>query len=152
MTEEKEPQVGHIEDLGSAEPEAALDMMQDTMETFLAAADVETVYKEPIQHGDTMIIPAAEVVAMMGFGLGQGSGGDEESGGSGTGGGGGGRVFSRPVAVVVSTPEGVRVDPVFDVTKIALAGLTAGVFVLGMMARLRNPQKALKDLQEGSWG
>jgi uncharacterized spore protein YtfJ len=155
MTDEKKQleQVGRIEDLGSADPEAGLDMIQNTLETFLAAADVESVYKEPIQHGDTLIIPAAEVVAGMGFGIGHGRGGDDEGGGgSGTGGGGGGRVFSRPVAVIISSPEGVRVDPVFDLTKIALAGLTAGAFMFGMLARLRNPKEALKDLQDGSWG
>jgi uncharacterized spore protein YtfJ len=134
-------------------PEAALDLIQDTMETFLAAADVESVYKEPIQHGDTLIIPAAEVVALMGFGLGHGQGVDEDgSVGGGTGGGGGGRVFSRPVAVVIASPEGVRIDPVFDLTKIALAGVTAGVFMFGMLLRLRNPRKTLEDLQNGSWG
>jgi uncharacterized spore protein YtfJ len=136
----------------TTDSEAALDMIQDTMETFLAAADVESVYKEPIQHGDTMIIPAAEIVAGMGFGLGHGSGRDQESGGGGTGGGGGGRVFARPVAVVIASPEGVRVEPVFDLTKIALAGVTAAAFMFGMLARLRNPKDALEDLKDGSWG
>jgi hypothetical protein len=51
----------------------------------------------------------------------------------------------------VASPEGVRVDPVFDLTKIALAGLTAGAFMIGMLARLRNPREALKELQDGGW-
>jgi len=39
--------------------EAGLEMFQDTMEEFLAAADVRVVYGEPIKHDDTIIIPIA---------------------------------------------------------------------------------------------
>jgi uncharacterized spore protein YtfJ len=70
--------------------------------------------------------------------LGGGSGG-------GGGGGGGGRVFSRPVAVVVASPEGVRVEPVLDVTKIALAALTAGGFMLATLARMSRRELRLDD-------
>ena len=106
----------------------------DVMTRLLEAADVSRVYSEPIAHGDTLMIPAAEVLAVAGFGMGAGSGsgpdaeGRARSGGGG-GGGGGGRTMARSVAVIVSTPEGVRVEPVVDVTKIALAGLTALGFV-----------------------
>jgi len=60
-----------------------------------------------------------------------------EGGGAGGGGGGGGRVFARPVAVIISGPEGVRVEPVVDATKIALAFFTALGFMVGMAARMR---------------
>jgi uncharacterized spore protein YtfJ len=103
-------------------------------------ADVQVVYGEPIQHGDTLIVPTAEVLAGLGFGLGYGSGkSNEEEGeniGSGGGGGGGGRVLSRPVAVVIASPEGVRIEPVVDVTKIGLAALTAAGFMFGMLLRM----------------
>jgi uncharacterized spore protein YtfJ len=62
-----------------------------------------------------------------------------EAGGGGGGGGGGGRVFARPVAVIVSGPEGVSVEPVVDATKIALAFFTALGFMVGMAARMRRP-------------
>ncbi len=120
----------------------SLEAYQDTVEEFLAAADVRVVYGEPIIHEDTMIIPTAEVLSVIGFGVGAGSGRDTHENpdnpsiGSGSGGGGGGRVLARPVAVVISSPEGVRVDPVFDLTKIALAGLTAVGFMVGMMFRM----------------
>jgi len=133
--------------------EAGLEMYQGTMEEFLAAADVRVVYGEPIQHGDTMIIPTAEVLCGLGFGVGSGSGrnGDENtehpSQGSGSGGGGGGRILSRPVAVVIASPEGVRVDPVVDVTKIALAGLTAFGFMVGMMFRMSSKRHALPPVE-----
>ncbi len=133
--------------------EAGLEMFQDTMEEFLAAADVRVVYGEPIQHDDTMIIPTAEVLCGLGFGVGSGSGTstdnpDKPAQGSGSGGGGGGRILSRPVAVVVASPEGVRVEPVVDVTKIALAGLTAFGFMVGMMFRMSSRRHALPSLEE----
>jgi uncharacterized spore protein YtfJ len=104
------------------------------MTRLLDAADASKVYATPIVHGDALIIPAAEVLAVAGFGIGAGSGsgpdpeGRQREGGGG-GGGGGGRTLARGVAVVVSTPEGVRVEPIVDVTKIALAALTAFGFV-----------------------
>ena len=134
--------------------EAGLELFQNTMEEFLAAADVRVVYGEPIQHEDTLIIPTAEVLCGMGFGVGSGSGTSAEqnpekpSQGSGIGGGGGGRILSRPVAVVVASPEGVRVEPVVDITKIALAGLTALGFMVGMMFRMSSGRRALPEIEE----
>ncbi|MFU8772561.1 MAG: GerW family sporulation protein [Anaerolineales bacterium] len=126
----------------------ALGVVQETIEYFLEAASVDRVFGEPIQHGDTMIIPTAEVFGALGFGAGYGSGqstdSDEKSGensGSGGGGGGGGRVFSRPVAVVVSSPEGVHVHEVVDPTKIALAAITASGFMVSMLFRMLKPKR-----------
>jgi uncharacterized spore protein YtfJ len=134
--------------------DAGLEMFQDTMEEFLAAADVRVVYGEPIQHDDTTIIPTAEVLCGLGFGVASGRGSDTEedsgkpSSGSGSGGGGGGRILSRPVAVVVASPEGVRVEPVVDITKIALAGLTALGFMVGMMFRMSSRRQGLPTIEE----
>ena len=106
----------------------------DVMERLIASADVGKVYGAPIAHGDRLLIPAAEVVAAAGFGMGSGSGvvgeraGRARRGGGG-GGGGGGTTLARSVAVIVSSPEGVDVRPVIDLTKIALAALTAAGFV-----------------------
>ncbi len=133
--------------------EAGLEMYQETMEEFLAAADVRVVYGEPIQHDDTMIIPTAEVLCGLGFGVGSGTGTstdnpEKPAQGSGSGGGGGGRILSRPVAVVVASPEGVRVEPVIDITKIALAGLTAFGFMVGMMFRMSSRRHGLPSIEE----
>jgi uncharacterized spore protein YtfJ len=131
------------------QPQAALDLIQNTMDEFLATADVHAVYGEPIEHGSTMIIPAAEVLCGMGFGVGSGSGEDgspASSSGSGSGGGGGGRVFARPVAVVISDSDGVRVETVVDATKIALAALTAAGFMVGTLLRMLSAQKALPKI------
>ena len=126
-------------------PAQAVEAVQETLELFLETANVDRVYGEPIQHGDTLIIPSAEVLVGLGFGMGYGfgQGEKEESGstpnGGGGGGGGGGRVLSRPVAVIVASPEGVRVQEVVDPTKIALAALTAAGFMIGMMMRMMRP-------------
>lgn len=134
--------------------QTSLDVYQDTMEEFLAAADVRVVYGEPIQHEDTLIIPTAEILCGLGFGVGSGVGSgtdantEKPSMGKGSGGGGGGRILSRPVAVVVASPEGVRVEPVLDVTKIALAALTAMGFMVGMMFRMSSRRHALPSIEE----
>lgn len=132
----------------------AINLVQDTMDHFLSAANVGAVYSDPVEHGETLVIPAAEVVSVFGFGAGSGNGGaeDNDGRGGGSGGGGGGRVFSRPVAVIVAERGGVRVDPVFDITKIALAGLTASAFMIGMLARMLNPKKTFEDLKKGKIG
>lgn len=136
------PSAGEVE--GSAQ---AIEAVQSTLERFLDTADVKHVYGEPIRHGDTVVIPTAEVLAGLGFGAGSGSGTGEEGRGGGGGGGGGGRTFSRPVAVVVVSPEGVRVQEVIDPTKIALAAITAGGFMVGMLMRLMSPKRAMKELK-----
>lgn len=147
MSEETGTESAAVTQAGAAQ---ALYTLENTLEKFLDTASVERVYAEPVQHGDTLIIPAAEVLTGLGFGVGygSGSGGDEENvgEGSGGGGGGGGRTLSRPVAVIVASPEGVRVQEVVDPTKIALAALTATGFMFGMLMRMVKPKRALKDM------
>jgi uncharacterized spore protein YtfJ len=139
------------ENLVIENPAQAVEAVQETLELFLETASVDRVYGEPIVHGDTVIIPSAEVLVGLGFGAGYGfgQGETEESGstpgGGGGGGGGGGRILTRPVAVVVASPEGVRVQEVVDPTKIALAALTAAGFMIGMMARMMRPGRGKQD-------
>jgi uncharacterized spore protein YtfJ len=98
-------------------------------------ASAGAVFGEPVVNGDTTVIPCSEVV--IGMGMGSGGGPSDEKGnpmGSGSGGGGGAR--GRPVAAIVITNEGVRVEPIFDVTKIVLASLTTGAFILLWAGRL----------------
>jgi uncharacterized spore protein YtfJ len=127
--------------------------INETMQTFIESASVDKVYGQPVEVGETKIIPTSENLVVLGFGAGIGYGRgdfeDEESpnGGQGTGegggggGGGGGRTLSRPVAVVIASPSGVRVEPVVDRTKIVMAALTAAGFVAGMFFRMsRGPR------------
>ena len=121
---------------------APLSTLQTTMDKFLSAANIEAVYGAPIREGENVLIPTAEVLSIAGFGLGSGSGpqaaAENENTGSGAGGGGGGRILSRPVAAIVISPAGVRVEPVLDVTKIALAFFTTLGFMAAMLARMWN--------------
>jgi uncharacterized spore protein YtfJ len=117
----------------------------EVMEKLFSVAHSSTVFGRPVSEGDYTLITASEVAvgAGYGFGLGGGSGSgpsdeeDDESPGEraegtgmGGGGGGGGGSMARPVAVISVGPSGVRVEPVVDPTKIALAFFTA----LGAMA------------------
>ena len=117
-------------------------VVQDTMDTFLAAANVEAVYGDPMEKDGTLILPSAEVVSIAGFGVGSGYGtnveeenGEQQAGGGG-GGGGGGKVISRPVAVIIASEDGVRVEPVVDPTKIAIAFFTTLGFMAAMIAKM----------------
>lgn len=112
-----------------------------TMERLLSAADVSKVFGQPVTSGEYTVITASEVGSGGGFGSGMGFGlprtrqgeAPEEQNtaaekaveGAGGGGGGGGGSMGRPVAAIIISPDGVRVKPVFDITKISLAALTA---------------------------
>jgi uncharacterized spore protein YtfJ len=138
----------------TTQTDATIDVMQNTLDEFVATADVSAVYGEPLERGDTTIIPTAEVLCGLGFGVGYGGGKSQEEGeekqseGSGFGGGGGGRVLSRPVAVIIASPDGVRIEPVVDVTKIALAALTAAGFMVGMLLRMSSPRRFLRETED----
>ena len=141
---------------GGVDLHQTLDDINSTMESFLETASVDRVYGAPIEVGTTKIIPAAENLVIMGFGAGAGYGsadfeGTEEKSppgegtgeGGGGGGGGGGRTLSRPVAIIIATPEGVWVEPVADRTKVIMAAITAAGFVAGMFLRMSRGPKSL---------
>ncbi len=125
----------------------------EMVEKLFAAAQPDAVYGEPISAEERTIITASEVSVGMGlaYGFGAGSAGEDEPGeavdeeqaavqgsGSGYAGGGGGVSGGRPVAVISIGPDGVEIQPVVDVTKIALALFTtlgAMLFTLGKMRK-----------------
>ena len=125
--------------------ERSLAQIEHSIDSFLSVADVGKAFAEPIRDRETTIIPAAEVMTGMGFGHGFGRGtgaeGEDQHRGGGGGGGGGGSAFARPVAVVVASADGVRVEPVIDFTKIALAAVTAGGFMLATWFGMSRPKK-----------
>jgi uncharacterized spore protein YtfJ len=131
------------------DPNRGLNTIQTTMDKFLSAANVEAVYGTPISQGENIVIPAAEVLSIAGFGLGAGGSSrgsdDSEDAGSGSGGGGGGRVLARPVAAIVISPRGVRIEPIVDVTKIGLAVLTTLGFMVGMLTRMNRTRQPKLD-------
>ncbi|VAW31257.1 hypothetical protein MNBD_CHLOROFLEXI01-3927 [hydrothermal vent metagenome] len=97
----------------------------------------EAVYSQPVTVGEHTIITASEYMAGMGVGYGSGGGlsaqEEPEGMGIGGGGGGGGTALARPVATIIVGPNGVRVEPIIDVTKIAITMFTAlGAMVLAL--------------------
>lgn len=131
----------------------------DALDRFLDAGTVDAVYGEPVVHDGRMIIPSAEIISAFGIGYGGGGGSampdKEESAagikepnyGGGGGAGGGGKIFSRPVAVVIADENGVRVEPVFDITKIGMAALTAFGFMAAMYFRMRSPSNMEAEMR-----
>lgn len=113
---------------------ASAETVRSSLEQFVKSGSAANVYARPVKDGSTTLIPAAEVAIALGFGLG---GGGSPRGDGGSGGGGGGYTFSRPVAVVISSSEGVRVEPVVDVTKVALAFITALGFMLASLTKMK---------------
>jgi uncharacterized spore protein YtfJ len=104
------------------------DQMTPLLERITSAAQPNAAYSQPLERGAYTVITASEVLAAGGFGMGAGSGPVQDGEGTaagGSGGGGGGMSQARPVAVIAIGPDGVKVEPVVDVTKIALAGITA---------------------------
>lgn len=120
-------------------------------EKMFSAAQPGAVFGEPVRVGDFTLITASEVASGGGFGSGMGFGppparrrqgqaaetpqGERQAPTGGGGMGGGGGASGRPVAVIEIGPEGVKIRPVVDVTKIALAAITAwGAMGLTMRA------------------
>jgi uncharacterized spore protein YtfJ len=112
-----------------------------------------SVFSEPISQGEYRVIMAAEVSVGLGYGYGGGAGAGNEAAeeseaekgaapgpvnaGAGGGGGGGGGAMARPVAVISIGPDGVRVEPIVDATKIALAFFTTLGAMFMMRRRMR---------------
>jgi uncharacterized spore protein YtfJ len=89
----------------------------------------DRVFREPVHVRETVVIPAAAIQLAGGFGFGS----DKASNG---GGGGGGWNEGRPVAVIEAGPNGVRVKPVIDITRIGLTLVAAGLTVWRATRRL----------------
>jgi uncharacterized spore protein YtfJ len=128
------------------------------LEKIFAAAQPGAVYGPPVGSESYTVITAAEVTSGGGFGMGMGLGpasrsdakaaptaeaappeGRQTGGGGGVGGGGGS--MGRPVAIIAIGPDGVTIKPVVDVTKVALAGLTAWATMLGLLRARRRVEK-----------
>lgn len=118
------------------------------MDRFMSVAQVDAVYSKPLTIGPTTIIQAAEVAAIGGYGFGEGSSGSGSSAenrleseheipvGHGQGGGGGGYFVGRPVATIIIENGQVRVEPIIDFTKVALAFFTMLGSFLFMISRM----------------
>jgi uncharacterized spore protein YtfJ len=88
----------------------------------LMSVSADRVFAEPVRIGERVVIPAAAIEFSGGFGF----GGDSFSNG---GGGGGGHQAGRPVAIIEAGPDGVRVRPVIDFTRVGLTVVAAALTV-----------------------
>ncbi|MGB3715118.1 MAG: hypothetical protein WA996_11880 [Candidatus Promineifilaceae bacterium] len=124
------------------------DKAYEFMEKLYTVANPKAVFGEPVEVGEYKVITATELHVMKGFGYGGGGGvgnnpGDEEKGdepvsvGYGGGGGGGGTAAARPVAVIEIGPHGVRVEPIVDPTKIAIAFFTTLISIFAMGSKMK---------------
>lgn len=138
----------------------------ELIDKLFSVAKPNAIFGEPVSANGNTVITASEVHVGMGVGYGSGGGegfsppGAEEkeseevseeseeapssSGyGSGYGGGGGGGGFSagRPVAAIIIEPEGVRVEPIVDVTKLGLAFVTMLGSIFFMASRMARASK-----------
>ena len=106
---------------------ASSEKMSAFVGQFAEAARADACVGLPQTANGHTVVPLATVTVQAGFGLGFGGGGgagpEDEGAGSGSGGGGGGagRASSRVIAMADISDQGVRIQPVPDVTRIALA-------------------------------
>lgn len=110
-------------------------------------ASVDAAFGTPIESNGKTVIPIAS--ATYGFGLGIGvnesstPAGGEESNSSGGGGGGG--YLVRPIAVAVIDQDGVRIDPIVNEERIALAGILMGAWTVFWLGRVLLRLTSRKD-------
>ena len=138
---------------------------QQILEKFVETARPSSVFAPPLTAGEYTVITASEVYAGLGIGFGGGGGSgpadaEEPAGdqppaeqpaadedlppgsGVGYGGGGGGVTLGRPVAAITIGPDGVRVEPIVDATKIAIALFTTiGAMALMFSRMVKMSQK-----------
>ena len=124
------------------------------LEKVFDVAKPEAIYGEPVTKGQHTVITASEISVGLGFAYGMGGGvaapsaeeenveddaGEENGGeyGVGGGGGGGGGSAARPIAAIIVGPEGVCVETIVDVTKVALAFFTAFGSMFLMFKKMR---------------
>jgi uncharacterized spore protein YtfJ len=108
--------------IGSATDEERIRATMSSGLDRLMSVSADRVFAEPVRIGERVVIPAASIEFSGGFGF----GGDNNSNG---GGGGGGHQAGRPVAIIEAGPDGVRVKPVVDFTRVGLTLVAAALTV-----------------------
>ncbi len=97
------------------------------IEEMLERLTVAATFGAPVKEGDVTLIPVASVAYGFGYGSGTGRQADEanaeaeKSEAQGAGGGGGG--MAKPLGYVRVDAGGVKYEPLFDPTKVSIAGI-----------------------------
>jgi uncharacterized spore protein YtfJ len=123
--------------------EASQQTVEKVMSRLVDTAKVDAVFGQPVERGNATVIPCSEVSVGFGFGFGSGPAG-EKANQTGGGAGAGGGARGRPIAAIIVTQDDVRVEPIMDLTKVALAGMTTGTFMLVWLLRLVRGTKGEK--------
>jgi uncharacterized spore protein YtfJ len=105
---------------------AIQNLIETLAERLGAAANVKSVYGEPITAGGRTVIPVA--VVAYGFGGGTGKGKRPGNDDSPEGGGAGGGMRAQPAGVLEITPEGTRFIGLHPWRPLAAAALAGFVF------------------------
>ena len=110
------------------------ELVQTLAERLGAAANVKSVYGEPITSGTKIVIP----VAVVAYGFGGGTGKGKKPGGEGSpeGGGAGGGMRAQPAGVLEITPERTRFVSMHPLRPLAAAALVG--FALGYLFARRS--------------
>jgi uncharacterized spore protein YtfJ len=111
---------------------SGLAILQSVKESILAA-NVKSVYGEPITAQGKTVIPVAKII--YGYGAGGGTGGVGDTKARGEGGGGGGGARAIPVGVIEVSSQPTRFVPITSRKK--LAGAVAAGVALGILFGLR---------------
>ena len=136
---------GLIVDMVDHPPDQTTEVAGPLLDKIFAAAQHGAVFGTPVVSGAFTVITASEVGAGGGFGAGRGripkpaagANGTGVSAGESGGSGGGGGATGRPIAAIVIGPDGVSIKPMFDATKIALAGIAAVGTLLAVFLKRR---------------
>ncbi len=86
-------------------------LVRTTLGEIEKVVNTKTVVGEPVTIGETTIVPLVSIGFVFGAGGGSGRG-EASQKGEGEGGGTGGGAWVRPVALVVITSQGVKVEPI----------------------------------------
>jgi uncharacterized spore protein YtfJ len=86
-------------------------LVRTTLSEIEKVVNTKTVVGEAVTIGETTIVPLISIGFFFGAGGGSGRG-EARQKGEGEGGGSGGGAWVRPVALVIMTSQGVRVEPI----------------------------------------
>lgn len=110
---------------------------QKIIEQMMGRIGTNVAFGEPVKINNLTIISVAEVRSGFGFGFGRGRHGkDSEPAdtGEGRGGGGGGRII--PLGYINIREDKAWFEPVYNVNKIILAGISFSSLLILMISRL----------------
>ena len=97
-------------------------------------ASVDAVFGAPIESNGHVVIPIAST--LYGYGFGGGISEKPDVARSNMGGGGGGGYRTHPSAIAVIEADGVRIKPIENTERIALAGILMGMWSVFWTARV----------------